>query len=540
MFTSPVRSLAAAALAGLAALAVSIPARAQDVSTFTGYLDDGNTAESYTIDLNAGEAVLVTMQATTGDLDTFIELYLGDTLVSANDDRILGELTDSAVGWLAENGGTFTVVATRYPEASTSGDYRLQIEIGDPSILDRISELIPRETLSGPVETFETEHFVIHFTRSGDDAVTDSYVNAVAQTAEEMYRIEIGELGWPPPPSDGALGGDGRYDIYLIDLIGAGEQAFGITSPETVLGDNPQTPGIIETSATTSYFTMDNDFDDADGDPISLMRATLAHEFHHAIQFGFDANESAFWLFEATATWMETVAAGKDEDATGYVERAYQYPELCLGYVSDEETQLQYGQWTFMYHLTDLFGPTVVREVWDAVRTLDSFTAMGSVLERYGATVPDVAARYRLRDLVRDYTLAERFGVTVWLENTVTAPGTFTYTGQGVQELGANYFALDLEPGAYGVKLASDGGRLDLWMVGVRGDQADAFALESGGTFDLTPYSTAYLMVFNPLYDDDVSECRYADYDVQLSAVDSADMPAPTLQLDAVFYEPLK
>ena len=35
---------------------------------------------------------------------------------------------------------------------------------------------------------------------------------------------------------------------------------------------------------------------------------TIAHEFHHAIQFGYYANFDGSWWQESTSTWMEEVA----------------------------------------------------------------------------------------------------------------------------------------------------------------------------------------------------------------------------------------
>src|SRR5690606_28323233 len=120
--------------------------------------------------------------------------------------------------------------------------------------------------------------------------------------------------------------------------IGSGEGALGYSAPETIIGDNPLTRE-IESRAATSYIAIENDFADVNFEnrqtPITLMRATVAHEFHHAIQFGYDADEPHHWVFEATATWMETATMAKDQDATGYVAYAYTYPELCFGTGSD-------------------------------------------------------------------------------------------------------------------------------------------------------------------------------------------------------------
>ena len=109
--------------------------------------------------------------------------------------------------------------------------------------------------------------------------------------------------------------------------------------------------------------------------PTTVMRSTAYHEFHHAIQFGYDGAESHTWLAEATSTWMETMAAGKDQDATGYVSTAYQYPELCFGTTAQDDS-IMYGEWPFMQMLTDDFGPNAVKELWQQIATYDGFDAL--------------------------------------------------------------------------------------------------------------------------------------------------------------------
>lgn len=519
--------------------------RAQDdgTTTYEGNISNQTSEIFYPITLQPGQAVLVTMAAANADdnLDSYLELYDGDQIVAGNDDQNLAIIIDSAMGYISREGGDYRIRATRYPDSQTTGDFVLEVQIGPPELLQRLNELITRVELSGDELLHETEHFLIHYTLRGADRTTESYVSAVAQTAEDVYEIEIEQMGWAKPPEDGAMGGDDRYDIYLSDLIGAGEGAFGITTPEFVVGDNPNSEA-IETTAGTSYFRMDNDFDATSGDPISLMRATLGHEYHHSIQFGYDQQETANWFFESTSSWIETSAMGKDEDATGYVEYAYNYPELCLGYVSDDNSQLQYGQWTFMEHLVQLYGPNAVRDLWDAVRTEDSFTALATMLRAHTATVPEVAASYRLRDLARDYDLAPRFQATVWRENVIDSAGRYTYTGQGIQELSANYFAFTATPGIYRAVMLNDRGRLQLWGAGINTDTGmmDAIPLGSDGSFDTTPYDDFYLMVFNPLYDDDVSDCSYYDYDIQVGNTGDKDsLAVPTMQFSARNYEPL-
>lgn len=526
----------------LVALFIPIIAFAQEGAqtlTFRGYLDATVPFKDYPITLNAGQSVLITAEAQSGNLDTLVELYdPNGRIVASNDDRN-GETLDSALGYTAVNGGTYTVRMTRYQGAESSGHYLLTIVIGDSSVLEPLDSLT-RLQLSGPTLTRDTTHFRIHYTLEGEDAVDPVYLEAVVLTAEEVWGVQIDQMGWAPPPQDGVLGGDHRYDVYLVDIIGRGESALGYASPQSIVGDNPYTEA-IETAAGTSYLAIENDFRDVDGGtPISLMRATFAHEFNHAIQFGYDVNDAHNWIYEATASWIETAVFVKDEDATGYVEYAYQYPELCFGTTSDPgDGQLQYGEWTFLQHLVDVFGPRAPIALWENIAKYEGFEALEVTLHDFNAELTYTVATYRLKNLAREYALAPEFNATVWLENTITGIGRWSYTGRGIQELGANYFAIDLPAGTYYAGLVNDGGVLDLWAIGVTDNKLEIFPLGRGGNFDTTSYRYVYLMVFNPVYDEDVEDCRYYDYDIDITT-GKAPPHAPVGSFDARHFQPLR
>ena len=101
------------------------------------------------------------------------------------------------------------------------------------------------------------------------------------------------------------------------------------------------------------------------------MHATAAHEFHHAIEYGYDPDEPMEWYSEATATWMETVTYPDFQAATGYVETLFDYPELCLGVQGDGDPtdgDQKYGEWLFLQSLVDAHDPQLVTHLWEPDR----------------------------------------------------------------------------------------------------------------------------------------------------------------------------
>ena len=72
----------------------------------------------------------------------------------------------------------------------------------------------------------------------------------------------------------------------------------------------------------SSYLEIDNDY----ANPIyqqtkglDALRVTIAHEFHHAIQFGYYQGSDSIWWQESTSTWMEEVVYPDVDDYLQYL-----------------------------------------------------------------------------------------------------------------------------------------------------------------------------------------------------------------------------
>lgn len=511
---------------------------------YSGKLGSSNPSDDYRFILQAGESVLITAEAVSGDLDTVVKLVdPSGAIVGENDDQNDDSL-DSALGFTASVEGTYVLTVSRYDGVNNGGDYRLHIAVGDDTVLEPLIELTTLR-LSGPQELINTEHFRIHYTLRGDDATTVEYAQAVADTMEEVWHVQIEELGWPAPISDGSMGGSSQIDVYLTNLLGSGSGAMGVSRPGDLYGDNPATVA-IEEYASYGLMELDNDFVEIEGkeyDPIKLMRTTAAHEFNHLVQFGFDANDPDHWYFEATASWSETNTFPKDQDATGYVDYSYEYPELCLGSTSDPSGGLlMYGEWMFMQSLADAYGRNVIQELWANIAETDGYTPLENTIAAYDETLPQAVARYRLQNVARDYKFATFLDddAILWLEDNINRDGRYAPTSDGVQELGANYYAIDMS-GSVDVSLVGDNGRLELWVLGVHGtEDAEAFRLGRTGTVDTTGYDHTYLMVFNPDYNDSPDDCSYVNYTLRVASGTGTMPTSPDLTFNARYFLPLK
>jgi hypothetical protein len=509
---------------------------------YTGFMSNAVPDDHYPLSLSLGEGVIITAEATSGSLDTYLILLDSDgNRVAENDDRDRTTL-DSELVYITPTGGEYTIVMTNI--SGTAGDYRLSVWI----VPAEDAEPLLRVQLSGPVFIHDTEHFRIHYTLEGEDATTHEFARLVGEAFEESRYIQVEQLGWPAPPDDGMRGGDNRYDVYLMNIIDDLENGgeLGSAAPELPYGDNPNSP-VRQEFATASYIIMDNDYSGEsvqDGrDSIGLMRATAAHEFHHAIQFGFDGSDKHKWYYEATSSWMETITFPAEQDATGYVELVFTYPEICLGAAGDADPsggQLMYGTWLFIQSLADAHGKDAIIRLWENIGIYEGWRSLEETLTAYRETIPQAAIRYHIQNLVRDYAFTPEFEAdTVWLENAISRTGEWTFTGLGVQELAANYFKMLLPGGHYNVTLRDAADSLELWMVGIKGGEAAAIPLGRGGSVVTTPYQNVYLIVFNTDFNDDVYNCTYSSYTLDIQPGQGTTV-APAFVFNARYYEPLR
>lgn len=251
-----------------------------------------------------------------------------------------------------------------------------------------------RPLLEGRELTYGTAHFLIHFTDEGGNAVpaadgeangVPDYVERVGSGMEQAWDYQIGRLGFAPPPPDGGLGGDDRFDVYLffIDYYGYNTGDGGI------VGDNPLTPQ-REQRVAFSYLALDNSFESYytlfGVSVYDALDITSAHEFSHSVQYGYDANEE-LWLMESTAALMEELIYPHVDDNVGYLIAHADAPDECLPRA--RVFYHPYSHWRFLKYLTERHpdGERVIPRIWAQARELDGLfaldAALDGALERY-------------------------------------------------------------------------------------------------------------------------------------------------------------
>jgi hypothetical protein len=245
----------------------------------------------------------------------------------------------------------------------------------------------------------------VHFVRLADDAkngVPDrdrngnhkpDYAERVLATMTRVQQKYV-DAGYRRPLSDGTRGGDGRPDVYLAQIGNQGLYGYCTTDVDA----------LPKHGATWAYCVLDNDYSRTEfpaHTPTQNMQVTAAHEFFHAVQFGYDIGEDA-WFMEATATWVEDEVFDRVNDNVNYLPIGPMgRPGLPL---DSHQGGYYYGAWIFFRHLTEHFPrsqaglPILVRTMWrkaDAATAsapnLYSMEAVEQTLEGKGSSI---AAQY--------------------------------------------------------------------------------------------------------------------------------------------------
>jgi hypothetical protein len=403
-----------------------------------------------------------------------------------------------------------------------------------------------RPILSGDEQVLTSEHFRIHYTLDGRDAIaSEDYIREMSKAFEYSWQVEIDQFGWAPPPPDEGVGGDNRYDIYVQNIFADGTAGYTEGGDERyrgqgqgVIGDNPLTEA-IETRSAVSYIVMDNDYAELDEwawedgevntlDPLDFMRSTAAHEFNHAIQFGYDGEEPADWLWEATASWMQDEVYDNINDAEEDLLAVFKSPDTCqLAYGGEERVEDEnhwYGEWIFLRYISEHHGHASVRAIWEHARDLDGYAALEAALADAETTLDDTMRGFSLALLTRDFEEGAQYPI-LRLEGEATTESNFV-PQDGVGQMAADYVEI-FARGITSIELAADD--LEGMLVGVHAGQAHVFNMTTSQiTVDASPYDHLYLIVLNLDQARNENACEFAPYNITMQPSNqSTDLPIP-------------
>lgn len=213
--------------------------------------------------------------------------------------------------------------------------------------------------------------FELNYEVTGDNAVPTAdgnnngvpdYVEWTAKAADSSYSHLVGTLGFSDPIPDGSV-----YEVFFENLDGT----YGVTYTY----NNPSGPG--------TKIVMENDFlggfpdnNDPDGNQRGAIRATMAHEFKHAIQYqqnGFSGDSDA-WA-EMDATLIEEVVYDQVNDYYNYLggsNDVFGAPGLTVIPGSYED-----ATWAIYFH--EKYGQSFWPETWARIENNELLSFLNAI-----------------------------------------------------------------------------------------------------------------------------------------------------------------
>ncbi len=233
----------------------------------------------------------------------------------------------------------------------------------DSDYRQRLGKLVQRRPSADLDAVSPSGRFRIHYDIEGSDGVDPAdgdnngipdYIDLTMTVLDSIWTLQVDQLGYNAPPDDGGIAGD-EYDVYVVDLGRGG--AYGFTYPERA------------GNTSSSYLEIDNDYTNAIYQQTKghdALRVSIAHEFHHAIQFGYYQGSDGIWWQESTSTWMEEVAYPDVDDYLQYLPSFLGAPQRALNSGSRVGADFHiYGTSIFSHFLDQRYSREINRLIWE-------------------------------------------------------------------------------------------------------------------------------------------------------------------------------
>lgn len=260
---------------------------------------------------------------------------------------------------------------------ATSDFHRHKSELS-PLTVNQI-ESIQESSILQASETYQSPdgHFTIYYETSGSHAVPpediDSndipdYVEEVAAAADSSYRHEVQRLGYSDPIISNS------YEIEIVNM----QDIYGVAYY-----------GITTVQNQTTFIRIENDFAEGfppnehpEGEQIGAIKATIAHEFKHAIQY--EANQ---WLGE-TGRWLEMDATLMEEVVYDNVNDYYNYITSDNSIFNNPSGGFYPGSYahvSWALFFEEKFGSQFWVDVWQTIIANSQISMVDAITKQLGS-----------------------------------------------------------------------------------------------------------------------------------------------------------
>jgi hypothetical protein len=182
-------------------------------------------------------------------------------------------------------------------------------------------------------------------------------LDSLAIILDSVYSFEVIYLNFPKPKGIK----DDFYDIFITPI-----SDYGYTE---LITENPIRTQIVLSNDFSNYYT----------NGLEAVKVTLAHEFHHAIQFHYKLPDKDIFFYEMTSTSMEEFVFPEVNDYINYIK----------SYFKNLNTNFKFGDgysqaiWNlFLYK--QLKTHNFIKLQWEYFKNNDALIAINKSLENYG------------------------------------------------------------------------------------------------------------------------------------------------------------
>lgn len=382
--------------------------------------------------------------------------------------------------------------------------------------------------------------FRFHYTLTGTHAVSSSdYVVQMANVFNHVYDTEVNTMGYIRPPSDGWLpgsydnGGSEGYDVYIRELATG---YYGYVQSEYYsqnTGNNENSPNVQEINAFTSYMAMRNNYNGFPNTELESIQVTAAHEFFHAIQYGYDGWEKP-WLLEATAVWMEDELYDNINDCYQYLVSWFNIPEESLDKTGGTHW---YGSYIYFEHIGEhLGGSETVKRIFEEGVNTDSkesdfsHQAISDGLAPMNSSFADALNKMAIANRILSsspgpgaeiysYEEAEDFPMLsprIYTTKLFSEGNTTTINSTSLKAFGSQYSHIITDTPIYAELTNLDGPQSDLQLSAILKTTAGYHLVKMGNPLNIDPGSGYEWLTLVVVSQDDIGN----DFDYSIEITD--------------------
>lgn len=275
---------------------------------------------------------------------------------------------------------------------------------------------------SAEVRSFGDANVLVWYTTSGPHAVNpvSSRADSVPDDVVEVARVtsdalaSYASMGYRAPVSDatdpecGSNGGDGRLDVYLVQMTGADGMTVAEAGRCTASGAARRCASFVFASSNFAAYYTTSDVG---------IRTVLPHETFHAVQNAYDANIDRFWA-EGTAQWAVKTLDPSLTDLERFLPAFFSATDRSLDAPANGVTSaFLYGAAIWPVFLTQRHGDDLVRSILEQ-EGKDGDSALAATAAVFATFATDASS-----SLAAEYAL-----FSAWNAGTKTRAGSGGYT----------------------------------------------------------------------------------------------------------------